>query len=243
MQRFWQYAFEFIDYNNNTNNDTGICAAIPFNKPWMQLWDEDCDWNIRWDDDDENLGSWPTALASNSTRELYLIRRLLLRLNYSKDPDAPVWSTCNSDWSWWWCLWNIEMLKLDWKDYWVAHNWTSSWAFDWIIDTWQCDKSYSCTWIPTNNWFWNDWIMPTTWVSSNWWVPLFPEYINVKNVNFNIYPIKDYKLAWKENDLSMTINPYVKLNINLWLSWWKRRYLSNKDPQINISTTINLSYN
>lgn len=242
-QRFWEYTFQFIDYNFNYNNDVTKCAPTV-----TTLWDENCDTKIRWDDDDENFWAWPDAFAANKVKELYLIRkwkfneRLLLRLTYTLDPDGPLPRTCNADWSWNSCIWNIEVLRLSWRDYWVNHNWVWVWAYDWVIDTWQCDKDFPCWWIDTNNWVWIDWKMPTTNDSTNWWwTKLFPDYINVKDLSFFIYPKKDFKLAWKESDPNTNINPYAKININLWLSWWKRAYFKNSDPQVNISTTINLS--
>lgn len=230
-QRYWEYSFQFIDYNSNQNYDT-----------WWLLWDENWDWNIRWDDDDENLWIWPLAFSWNEVKELYLINkwqkytRLFLRVNYKIDPNSPALSPCTDDWSWnvsgSWCLWNIEILKLDWKDLWFSHSWgvaTSSWIYDWLVDTWQCSGDFSCDWV--NN-------LPSA--TGSEWVSLFPDYINVKSAKFFIYPNKDYNLSWRDGN-SYSVNPYVRLNITLWYAWIKRAAFKNGDPSINISTTINLN--
>lgn len=227
FQRFWEYAFQFIDYNSNMNDDNG--------KPWDENWD----WNIRWDDDDENLWSGPVAFSGNSVKELYFIKnwikkeRLYFRLNYKIDPDAPAWfANCSPQADWTMsgsgCLGNIQMLKLIWKDLWLSHSWTTS--VDGIIDTWACDSDYNCS-GPDG--------LPT-WVSSEW-VDILPEYINVKNANFYLYPNKNYRYSWKEDDINTNINPYLRINMTVWFSWIKRKQIKMSNPEVNISTTINLN--
>ena len=147
-QRYGQYSFQFIDYNSNYDDD------------W---WDEDWDWNIIWDDDDEYLWLWPSAFTWwTDIKEIYLIswdkkKRTLFRWNVWYDPDHPTysWATqtntaCDfSDAStptWSWCLWTIEFLKLEWKDWWFDHdtsNTNTTWEFDWLIDTWIIDNEFS----------------------------------------------------------------------------------------------------
>ncbi|EKE26091.1 MAG: hypothetical protein ACD_4C00441G0009 [uncultured bacterium (gcode 4)] len=220
-QRYWEYNFQFIDYNFNKNND---------------LWDEDWNWKIKGDEDDYNLWVWPTAFSWNEVKELYLINkwkkeRFLLRMNYAPDPDAPTWISCN--WlNWSWCLWNIQILKLIWKDLWYAHSWslTSSWKYDWVIDTWACDDDFPCNW--TNK-------LPI-WDDSEW-VNLFPDFINVKNAKFFLYPNKDFSLAYNESSNDTSINPYLRLNITLWYAWSKKKMFNNLNSEVNISTSINLN--
>lgn len=226
-QRYWQYQYQFIDYNSNLNQDK---------------WDEDWDWNIIWDDDDENIWAWPTAFSWSEMKELYLVKRwptterLFFRLNYIKDPDNPSWPcNQNSDWfmSWSGCLWNIQMLRLIWKDLWFSHSWalTSFWKYDWIIDTWQCSTDYNCSW-PDN--------MPAG--KDSEWVNILPSYIDVKNIKFYIYPNKDYRLSWKETDSSININPYIRINMTIGFAWKRRKLIKFANPNLNISTTINLNY-
>jgi len=222
-QRFWEYAFQFIDYNSNENDDG---------------WDEDLDWNIRWDDDDENLWSGPVAFSGNKVKELYFIKnwikkeRLYFRLNYKIDPDAPPGADCTQQADWImtgsWCLGNIQMLKLVWKDLWLSHSWSAN--SDGIIDTWECDNDYNCGW---------QYRLPT-WADSEW-IDILPEYINVKNANFYLYPNKNYRYSWKENDSSININPYLRINMTVWFSWIKRKQIKMSNPEVNISTTINLN--
>lgn len=121
-QRFWQYAFQFIDYKNS----------------------------IRWDDDDDYLWDWPEAFSVwSDAKELYLISwdkksRIYFRWNWVQDPKKPTsvtacWNTSYSSW----CLWTVEFLKLDWKDRWVNHSKSWPWAYDWIIDTWVIDPDFT----------------------------------------------------------------------------------------------------
>lgn len=227
-QRFGQYAFQFMDYNANENSDS-----------WWLLWDEDWNWNIRWDDDDEDLWIWPEAFSGNEVKELYLLKkwriyeRFLMRLNIKQDPKAPNGYICTTP-TWTWCVGNIQILKLVGKDLWLSHSWTlsSSGKFDWRIDTWQCHDDYVCKWPES---------MPNS--IDDWWIDLLPDYINVKDFKIFLYPNKDYKLAWQEWNNDIIINPIIKLNMTLGYSWQKRRQLNWVDPIINISTSINLSKN
>lgn len=237
-QRFWEYTFQFIDYNSNKNDDPNNCLSSW--NPWMQIWDENCDWNIRWDDDDENLWEWPLVFSGNEVKEVYLIRkwktneRFFMRLNIINDPDAISGATCDSAWVGSWCLWNIQILKLNWKDLWMSHSWTitSSWRYDWVIDTWQCGQDYSCNW--TNN-------LPNN--TDDWWINLLPNYINVKNFKVFIYPNSNYKYAWKNWDFDTKLNSYIRINIGMGYSWLRRKQIKMLDPTISISTTINLTKN
>lgn len=237
-QRFWQFAFQFIDYNSNFNNDTAECVAQW--KPWMDLWDEDCDWKIRWDDDDESIWLWPVAFSGNEVKELYLIRnwkineRLFMRYNIKIDPFAPAWYTCDSAWTWSWCIWNIQILKLVWKDLWLSHSWSvsSSGQYDWVIDTWKCNDDYNCNWADN---------IPNS--TDDWWIDLLPEYINVKKLKLFVYPNTDYKYAWKSENPNLNINSYIRLTLNMWYSWERRKKIKWDDPTISITTSINLNNN
>lgn len=222
-QRYWQYKLQFIDYNSNQDADN---------------WDEDwINWII-WDEDDENIWQWPESFTWTDINELYLIKswktneRLYLRLKIIKDPNA--WSLpCNFPaWTWSWCLWKLQILKLAWKDYWNDHDKTTNdwdWSFsDWIIDTWLCNKEYC----------WNEIILPNI---DAWWIDLLPSYVNVKNIKLKLYPNKNSLYSWNEDSQTININPYIKLNLTIGYSVERRSKLKWIDPQINISTTINLS--
>lgn len=75
---------------------------------------------------------------------------------------------------------------------------------------------------------------------------MFPEYINVKKIRFNIYPLKDPWRAWGAPDASLPtdispfIQPYVRMDLTLGLSWDKRKLIRGDDPTISVSTTISL---
>lgn len=228
-QRYMEYVLQFIDYNTNQNTD------------WWLLWDEDWDGNIRWDDDDENLWEWPTIFTgSTDVREIYLIswdkkKRTIFRWNWLQDPDMPNtgvqcdWTTTTTFWTG--CLWSIEFLKLEWKDWGMSHNsWTTStWSFDWIIDTWLIDKEFS---------WWAEIIAGSD--NTNYRQPLFPNSVSVTDFKVFMYPNINRKYAWK--NLSNTeVNPYLRIQISLSPSWKKRGWMKWNIPQLDISTTINLT--
>ena len=67
--------------------------------------------------------------------------------------------------------------------------------FDGNIDTWVCDSDWRCSGK----------ILPggygtLSFNNANDWVDLFPDYINVKSLNFYIYPLKNPWYAWKATD-------------------------------------------
>lgn len=225
-QRYWQYSLQFIDFNSNKNADA-----------W-NLWDEDWNWNLIWDDDDENLWIWPEVFGSGwNVQELYLISwdkkvRTYFRRRVIRDT-GNMTQTCDfstpSQPTWSWCLWTIEILKLHQKDWGISHNQISSWTYDWVPDTWIIDPNFSWTW----------WLV--AW-SSTWkyWVPLFPDSINVKDVKFYLYPNKDLNLSWKEWGIS-NFSPYLRISYTLLPSRKKRWNIKWSIPELKFATTIALS--
>lgn len=238
-QRFGQYLAQFTDYNSNHDADLG---------------DENGDTNIIGDDDDRSIGDVPDV-ATWAMQELYLINknsktRIFFRWNIQQDPNNTAiscgWTVnagrikTNSG-----CIWNVQIMKLKWLDLWLSHTgWTiDKTAYDGIIDTWACTEVSQCTGP----------VLPSTdrIATGNYgeWLDLFPGTINVKNLQFQIYPVKDPWLSWAAQDcdpmnttcVSPFIHPYVRMNLEMWFSWWKRRTLRNEDPTISISTSISLS--
>jgi hypothetical protein len=54
------------------------------------------------------------------------------------------------------------------------------------------------------------------------WVSLFPDYINVKQLNFSLFPQKNPWYSWKARDnfsdpnfISPFIHPYVRIQLTL----------------------------
>jgi len=228
-QRYWQYSFHFIDYNSNYDAD---------------LWDEDNKNWIIWDDDDEYLWTWPEAFDSTkSVTELYLIsadkkNRTIFRWTVKKDPyiDNTNYTCDSSDWktfTWSWCLGTIEFLKLEWKDWGDNHDKTWNWLYDWVIDTWLINKDFS------ENLNKNSTRITAGSDGKNYFIPLFPESINVKSFDIRAYPNKNINNAWKEQGID--ISPYIRLNITLTPSWKVKKQIKWKVPEFNISTTINLT--
>lgn len=229
QQRYWQYSFQFIDYNWNFDSN---------------LWDEDWDWNIIWDDDDEYLWDWPEVFASWSlSPELYLIswdkkQRTIFRWSVKSDPNAPSsawWCSLDSNTniiSWDWCIGTVEYLKLDWEDWWMNHDLVSSnTLYDWVVDTWKINSEFA--WWINNVIAWSN--------SNNYWVPLFSDSINVSEFKVYAYPNKNTLLSWKNIDKSVNISPYIFVQIKLKPSWITRKKIWWEWKELDYSMTINLS--
>lgn len=227
FQRFWEYYYQFIDYNSNQNWDG---------------WDEDWNWSFIWDDDDEYLGNWPEVFSGGTNvHELYLItkdntKRTLFRWNVSDDPKKPSSASCDfsnpSKPTWDWCLWSVEFLKLDWKDWWLNHSKSGTWLYDWVIDTWLYDEWIYGSWIIA-------WVRDTS--NNKNRISLFPDYINVSDLQFYVYPNKYNKYSWADSNWESNIAPYIRINMTLSPSRKKRWWIKWSIPKIKISTTIALN--
>jgi hypothetical protein len=216
-QRYWQYSFNFFDYNSNKDEDK-------YN--WnLLLWDEDWDWNIIWDNDDENLWIWPETFSWSKVDEIYLIsadkrKRTLFRWRTFKDEDKETEKR-----------WTIEFLRLSWKDWWFEHSKSWTGFSDWVIDTWIIDKDFT----------WWDEIIAGKWWTDNFWQPLFWKNVNVKNPEFYLFPNKDLKLSWKDISDRINISTYMRIKMTLSPSYSARKWFRWKIPEIKINTTINLT--
>lgn len=234
-QRYGQYRLQFTDYNGNRNGDNGNEDGID---------------GIVWDEDDVEIGDGPEVI-SNPMVELYLINmlkkeRTYFRIQYSLDPDRISGATCDTNtWIGSGCLGKIQLLKMSGKDIGYNHNAGTGWnneAFDGNIDTWVCHPDWRCSGKSVVNPYGN----VSFWNASDW-VDLFPDYINVKSLKFDIYPLKNPWYAWKAQDdlatpgfISPFLHPYVKVEVSLWFAWKRRTIIRNDDPTITISTTLNL---
>ncbi len=226
QQRYWQYSLQFVDYNSNFDGDS---------------WDEDNDWRFAWDDDDEYLWDWPTVFIGwVDLTELYLLSwdkktRTIFRWNVEKDVYSSDSALCTLDANnivtWSGCIWTIEYLKLDWKDWGMNHDsWDSSdnTTFDGLIDTWVVNSEF-------------DWWLDVAWSTSINWVPLFPKTINVSEFKVYAYPNKNIWFAWNNNESSVNISPYIVLKFKLKPSWISRRKIHWEWQELDFSMTINLS--
>ncbi len=241
-QRYGEYLAQFTDYNGNSDADL-----------WNENESTDLSGSIIGDDDDKSIGDVPWVL-SGSMQELYLINktaktRTYFRWNIQQDPNnlmiscsittASGKTLTNSG-----CIGNVQVLKLSWYDLGLSHSGITSdlTTYNGIIDTWVCKEFDQCNWplitsvskkVATG--------------SGNEWINLFPSSINVKNLSFQIYPIKDPWLSWAAPDCTVTscispfIHPYVRMNLEMWFSWGKRRTIRNDDPTISISTSVSLA--
>lgn len=123
----------------------------------------------------------------------------------------------------------MEILKLVGKDIGKYHDGTGATAFDGDIDTWVCHPDWSCS-GPTLAGGYGT--LPTGTGSSEW-IKLFPDYVDVRQLSFTLYPEKDPWKSWAApDDLSGTpgfispfIHPYVRLQMTLGLAWERRRLI------------------
>ncbi len=229
-QTYGQYSFQFRDYNSNQDTDN---------------WDEDGNNLIVWDDDDNYFGKWPNVFATGAqVQELYLIngvkrQRTFFRYNVWLDPYAPPGSTCTSSDSWknytgTGCLWNIEYLIMDGRDWWLDHtSWNSdSTENDWVIDTWLVSEKFTgnqTTIAGRNN--------PVDW----YWQPLFPENIHVTEFSIFPHPNIDEDRAWAITDEQVNVSQYVRIHVWMMPAWRERRLLKGEPREYKYSTTINLT--
>lgn len=244
-QSYWEYSFQFIDYNSNQDWDTHCTVPI--------IWDQDCDGDIIWDDDDEYLWEWPDVFTLNSnTKELYLINwvkreRTLFRYNIKLDPYAPVWSTCTSvtgeNYTGTWCLWTIEYLKLEWRDWWMLLHANvavpDETRFDGVIDTWLIDEKFS-GWTGTVAHSYDS-ATPALNTNNRYWQSLFPENINVTEFKVFPHPNIDLERAWKESDENQNVAEYVRIQLGMKPAWKDRKMMKWEPKEYKFSTTISLT--
>lgn len=210
---FWNYANQFVT--------------------WSQAsWDLEYTW------------IWPDVFTSwTDVKEIYLLSwnrkvRTFFRWNVKTDPDAPIWSTCDYiTFTWTWCLWTIEFLKLDWKDYWNDHSLTTidNNQNDWIIDTWLINKDFD--WVWNISWSWTMWVIS----NDDLWQPIFPNTMNIVNFKVYPYPNSDIKLAWKDLRTEINIAPYLRISFEILPSWKNRKKIKWLLRPIVFSTTISLT--
>lgn len=236
-QRYWQYSYQFIDYNSDANND---------------FWDANWDWKINRDDDDKHLWIWPEVFDHwENVHELYLIswdkkKRTYFRWNIKQDEFSdkissfPKCNTNPSSLNFQYCRWTIEFLELEWKDWWMNHDWTWEYANDWVIDTWLIASNFS--WKTNQNkansiiaWSSND-----TW----FWKPLFSDDINISDFKVSAYPNIDSSKVWNittDEQNKYLISSYVVLSIEIKPSWKVKRKIKWDIKPIKFNTTINLT--
>jgi hypothetical protein len=231
-QRYGQYLLQYTDYNGNADADAG---------------DEDGNGSIVDDEDDKEIGNGPTVL-SGSTPELYLINpldktRAYFRYVVRQDPGTSTGCVITAGVPEEGCMGNVQILRMRGLDIGYAHSGVTSdtGAFDGKIDTWMLHPDWTGTGptIPGGR-------LATGYADE--WVDLFPNSINVKKLEFTLYPLKDPWLSWDAQDCGATpgcvspfIHPYVRLQMNVGFSWGKRRALKGDDPTISVNTTITLA--
>ena len=227
-QKYTQYSEQFIDYNSDADGDM-----------WNEDWSWEAQYAYKWDDDDLYLWRWPAAFLEDiDVWELYLINalgneRTYFRWNVIDDPNAPGTLACTGTQNmiWDWCLWTVEFLKLVWDDAWFDHaDNEGSFDNDGIIDTWYIHPDFSWG---TQVVAWSDGL--------DYWQPLFPDTIHVKDIQFFPYPNKDLEYSWRDADPAINISPYVRISMTLAPSWKSRKKIRGQIPEIEINTTVQLT--
>lgn len=230
-QSYGQYSFQFIDYNSNADGDG---------------WDENSDGSLIWDDDDEFLWEWPDVFAMwSDTKELYLINwvkktRTFFRYNVELDPHHPQypnpWICSTADngatYTWSGCLWTIQYLKLEWRDWWLDHvdnSWDST-EYDGVIDTWIISPEF-------DSWNVIAWRTSTEW----YWQALFPDNIHVTEFKVFPHPNVDTDRGWKIADTDQNVSEYVRLQLGMMPAWKDRKMLNWTPREYKTTTTINLT--
>lgn len=229
------------NYGDNIYNCSNIsgslwCASwnqqryLQYSKQFIDIKNPDIE------EDDNNLWNWPNVIFW-SEKELYLIsndwkKRTFFRFKKENDPYSPSWEVCditNNIYDW--CIWNIEFLELEWRDFWENHiywDWDNL-EWDWIIDTWVYPKRL--TWVE-NIIAWS--------TNEAYWQKLFSDNINITDFKINILPTKDLNLAWKVW-LNQRISPMIELKISAIPSYKIRRVFRLPSRWAELQTKINLS--
>jgi hypothetical protein len=129
----------------------------------------------------------------------------------------------------------IEFLKLQGQDYGEDHDVlvldANNTQYDGKIDTWLIHDDFLSSTTPV--------IAGSNAVS--YWQPLFTNTINVKNLQFFLYPNKNTQFSWKDNDSNILVAPYVRVSMELSPSWSIKRKIKGGIPTIPFSTTIHLT--
>lgn len=171
-------------------------------------------------------------------QELYLISgdnttRTFFRWQVQDDPDAPASAPCNygdgSNPTGDGCRGTIQILKLVGKDLGVNHDGSSQGAFDGLIDTWMVHPDFSTASAIAES------------DANSYWVDLFSDRINVKDVKFFLSPEVDTTLAWKDTSSAANIAPYIRLQLTVMPSWQARKQIKGTMPEMTLSTTISLT--
>lgn len=241
LQRYGEYRLQFIDYNSDASSENVSMS----NPSWG---DEDGNLTIIGDDDDADIGTGPAAFSgtvfASGARELYLIKkfpqyeRTYFRYSVKQDPflTGGTWSCDVTTGSGNACLGNVQMLKLVGKDFGYDHSGIGLGANDGKIDTWICAPGFHCFQTIMGG----KYEIPTG--SDAEWIDLFPDYVNVRRLEFYPWPNKEGRYAWREANPSLTMSPYVRIRITMAQSG-QQRLLNKKSASAeqSYSTTIALS--
>lgn len=243
---FWNFWWDNLNvWSSNYWNTLYNCSNISWSA-WCASWNQQrfLQYERQFIDiknpdileDDNNLWNWPSVIFWDE-KELYLIsndwkKRTLFRLKTENDTYAPSSEICDiSNNIYDWCIWNIEFLELEWRDFWENHIYwdNDNLEGDGIIDTWVYPRKL--TWIEN----------VVAWSTNvEYWQKLFWDDINITSFEIRLAPQKDLDLAWKTS-LTSKISPYIDIKMTALPSFKKRKLLNKTPKPATLQTRINLS--
>jgi hypothetical protein len=59
--------------------------------------------------------------------------------------------------------------------------------------------------------------------TTSYWQPIFPNSINVSNVEFYLFPNKDVEYSWRDTNAAIQVAPYLQIKMTLQPSWKEKR--------------------
>ena len=59
--------------------------------------------------------------------------------------------------------------------------------------------------------------------ATSYWQPIFPNSINVSNVEFYLFPNKDLEYSWRDTNAAIQMAPYLQIKMTLQPSWKEKR--------------------
>jgi hypothetical protein len=122
------------------------------------------------------------------------------------------------------CLWTIEFLKLRGEDT----------IWDGQIDSWNIHPDFVSdgSLVVANE---------SNLSSTSYWQPIFPNTIHVSRFEVYGYPHKDTEFSWRDSDPSLQVAPYIQISMTLQPSWKQKRKIRGSIPQVDLTTTIQLT--
>jgi hypothetical protein len=162
-------------------------------------------------------------------------QRTFFRYMVKTDTNWPPIPCTSLDWiSYTWsCIWTIQYLKLEWRDWWMDHvDGTSDITeYDGVIDTWIISPEFIGWDIIA--WSYND--------PDLYWQNLFPDNMHVTEFKVFPHPNVDTGRWWKIADEDQNVSEYVRIQLWIMPAWKDRKKIKWTPKEYKVATTINLT--